>query len=297
MKREVPALNYHHLSHFLAVATEGGITRAASKVGVSQSAISTQLSELERALGASLFLREGKKLILTEAGRLVMNYAQEIFRLGDELLSASRNPKVKEQALLRIGVRNAVPKTLILTLLQEARKISPCRIQLVDDRWENLLASLQSHELDLLISNSPPNPGERRLHSRKVRNFPVGIYGAHRFLALAPEFPQSLAGQPLIVPSQQTSLRHDFDFFLKRHQIDIELAFETDDTAIQKQLATLGLGLAVLPEKPAQALVKAGKLHRIGRVDGVFEGIWLITASRRIENPIASKLLSHFPAV
>jgi len=221
----------------------------------------------------------------------------EIFRLGDELVAVSRHPKVKERGQLRIGVRSAVPKTLILTIVQEARKIAPCQIQLMEGRWDHLLGELQNHDLDLLISNSPPASGEGRIHARKIKSFPVSIYGSQHFKALGAEFPHSLSGQPLILPSPQTSLRQDLDQFLKRLQIVPEATFETDDTAIQKQLATLGLGLAVLPEKPAQALVKAGKLHRIGRLEGVFEGIWLVTASRRIENPIAGKLMTHFPVV
>jgi LysR family transcriptional activator of nhaA len=297
MTKEVSLLNYHHLRYFAAIATEGGITRASQKLGVSPSVLSTQLSELEGALGTALFLREGRRLLLTEAGRVALSYAQEIFRLGDELLASARSPEVRNRGQIRIGIRSAVPKTLVLSIIQQARRMADCQVQLLEGQWTDLLAGLQAHELDLLISNSPPNPGEGRLFAKKIKNYPVGVFGSEKFRPLVSEFPNSLEKQPLILPRAGTTVRQDVELYFRERRMEFSLTFETDDTAIQKQLAVAGMGLAVLPEKPVQSYIKSGRLFRIGRFEGIHEGIWLIAASRKIENPVASRLMQVVPSI
>ncbi len=285
-------LNYHHLFYFRTIAIEGGIARAAEKLRLGQPTLSAQLRQLEDMVGKPLFERRNRRLSLTEAGKAALNYANEIFRLGDEMLEVLKDQTVENQTHLQIGTLDSVPKNVILALVMQAYKVAPCTVSILEGKGDELLRELQAHRIDLLVSNySGQNLESSQNFSRSVARLPVSVYGAPKFQSLKRDFPKSMNGKPFVIPTGHSKLRHDLNHYFKVNGIHITPVAETQDTSLQKLLATHGIGLA--PFSDSGSLKEEG-LTRIGGLKGVYEEVWLISAQRKLENPIASVLMQTF---
>lgn len=281
-------LNYHHLFYFRAIAATGSIAAASAKLRLGQSTLSAQLRQLEDSVGKPLFERRNRKLILTDAGQAALNYANEIFRLGDEMLEVLQDRTVGNQIHLQIGALDSVPKSVLLALVSGAYKVAPCTVSILEGKGDELLRELRAHRLDLIVSNYPAPSGEdTKMHSRSVAKLPVSIYGAAKFRVLRRGFPRSLAGKPFVLPTVHSKLRHDLNHYFKLHGLQVAGVAETQDTSLLELLAQGGLGLAPLSAND-------GGLVRIGRLAGVFEEVWLISAQRKLENPVAARLMRTF---
>lgn len=287
-------LNYHHLFYFRAIATEGGIAKAAKRLRLGQPTLSTQLRQFEDAIGHALFDRRGKRLHLTEAGRAALEYAEEIFRLGAEMVEVLDDRKVDDHIELQVGAIDTVPKHLTLKLIERAQALRDCVISIAEGRADELMRELRAHRLDLVISNSPPTVGELGLYAKSIAKMPVIICGSRKFAPLKRNFPRSLEGAPFILPTRHSRLRQDIDHYMKLHQRRIIVGIEVQDTALQKLLATHGLGLTAIAEPAARELVESGELVVIGSLDGVTEELWLVAGERRLENPLAAQLMKSF---
>jgi LysR family transcriptional activator of nhaA len=288
-------LNYHHLLYFKTIATEGGITNASRKLRIGQPALSAQLKQLENMLGTPLFDRKHRSLILTEAGKVALDYANEIFGLGEEMLNVFRDQSFSTRVRIDVGVLDGVPKICVTRLTQAALAAGECSVALSEGKSDQLFRSLFAHDLDLILTNHTPafSKSERAI-ARPVAKFPVAVFGAPSFKPLARKFPASLHRQPFIVPSFDSKLRHDLDHFFSVNGIAIERVVESQDTAVQKNLCVEGTGLVAVPDVGGMEYVREKKLVRLGLLDGVTEEIWLVAGARRIENPIASKLMKSF---
>jgi len=289
-------LNYHHLYYFRMIATEGGIAKAAEKLRLGQPTLSAQLKQLEAAVGKPLFDRRNRKMILTDTGKAALDYANEIFRLGEEMIEVLQDRTIGNQTHLQVGALDSVPKSVILSLVKEAYKISPtCTVSILEGKGDELFRELYNHKIDLILSNYPPPALEQRqVFSKSVAKLPVAIFGAPSFQKLKKSFPQSLNGKPFVLPTAHSKLRHDLDHFFKLQDIRIIPAAETQDTSLQILFAKQGIGLAPLSEVSTENLAQAGTLRRIGTLKGVFEEVWLVSAQRKLENPIAAKLIKAF---
>ena len=285
-------LNYHHLYYFAAIAADGGVARAAARLRLGQSTLSTQLGQLESALDQTLFEREGRGLRLTEAGTVALEYAQEIFRLGDEMLDALRDRRTQGHLAVQLGAVDTLPKATVLKLVAAARRAggtATCSVTLVEGLDEELLRQVKRSDLDLVLTSAPPPPGKRRgFRSRLVGRLEIGVYGARSFLRLRKGFPQSLQGKPFVLPVDGSRLRHEVDDFFRRQGVTIEVAVEAQDTSLRDVLGIAGHGLIVGSAPAAKGLFKIGALR------GVFEELWLVAGERRIENPAAAKLMDLF---
>lgn len=285
-------LNYHHLYYFRAIANEGGIAKAAEKLRLGQPTLSLQLKQLEEMVGKPLFDRRNRKMVLTEAGRAALDYANEIFRLGDEMLEVLQDRSLNNQTHLQIGALDSVPKSVTLALVMEAYKTGPCTVSILEGRGDELFRELYAHRIDLILSNFPAPALERsQVFSKSVAKIPVSIYGSEKYQSLKKSFPQSLEGKPLVLPTLHSKLRHDLNHYFKSQDISIQPVAETQDTSLQRLLASHGLGLAPLSEVGD---FKDGALKRIGRLEGVHEEVWLVSADRKVENPIAVRLMKNF---
>ncbi len=288
-------LNYHHLLYFKVIANEGGIAKAAEKLQLGQPTLSTQLKKLEERLGHDLFDRRNRRLTLTEAGRVVLEYADEIFRLGDEMLEAVQDRLVSNRTHLQVGVLDSLSKSVAARLTQAAHQVGPCTVTILEDKGDTLMRELLAHRIDLMLCNYQPALDDRQnVHARLVSESPVGIYGAPSYEHLMKTFPASLERQSFVMPTRHSKIRHDIDNFLKKNHLEVEVAAETQDTALQKILGTNGVGLIPLSEPSARDLVRAKALMLISDIPGITEQIWLISANRRIENPIAAQLMQSF---
>ncbi|MBL7672404.1 MAG: LysR family transcriptional regulator [Bdellovibrionaceae bacterium] len=285
-------LNYHHLFYFRAIATEGGIARAAEKLRLGQPTLSSQLKQLEAMVGKPLFERRNRKLLLTEAGRATLNYANEIFRLGDEMLEVLKDQTPEGQPHLQIGALDSVPKGVILSIVMAAYKISPCAVSILEGKGDELFRELRAHKIDLIVSNYPSQAlEEAQVFSKSIAKLPVSVYGSKKYVDLKRSFPKSLNGKPFVFPTSHSKLRHDLNHYFKLHGIQTVPIAETQDTSLQKLLAEHGVGLAPFSEVEG---VKEQSLIRLGQLEDVFEEIWLISAHRKLENQIAAKLMKSF---
>lgn len=292
MERPVQWLNYHHLYYFRTIALEGGIAKAAEKLRLGQPTLSTQLKQLEETVGKPLFDRRNRKMVLTEAGKSALDYANEIFLLGNEMIEVLQDRNLNDQIHIQIGALDSVPKSIILSLVSEAYKIAPnCTVSILEGKGDELFRELYNHKIDLILSNYPASLEQKQVFSRSVAKLPVSIFGSKKFQAVKKSFPQSLNGKPFVLPTAHSKLRHDLEHYFKLQNIQIVSAAETQDTSLQKLLASNGIGLAPFSETGKS---QEENLIRLGRLKGVYEEVWLISAQRKLENPISAKLMDTF---
>jgi len=286
-------INYKHLRYFWMVAKEGGIARASERLHLTPQTISGQLSLLEEQLGEALFNKVGRQLELTEAGRLVLSYADEIFSLGGELEAALRNLPVDRPMLFRVGVADVVPKSIASRLLAPALKLSvPVRLVCKENSIDNLLGELALHRLDLVIADGPI-PSGLNINGYNHNLGESGIsFLATAALArqLSKKFPHSLDGAPLLIPSEinmvQSRLLHWFDGL----HIHPRIVGEFDDSALMKAFGQAGLGVFVVPTAIAEEVAKQYHVTCIGSTDKVREQFYAITTERRISHPAVAAI-------
>jgi LysR family transcriptional activator of nhaA len=291
----IDRLNYHHLYYFRIIATEGSISKAAQRLRLGQPTLSMQLKQFEEALGHELFERRNRTLVLTEMGRLVLGYANEIFRLGEELMDAVHDRPTQKKVRLQIGALDSIPKTVITQLMEYAYQNQECQISILEGEGPELISELVNHRLDLVLSNTPaPALASEKLFSKSLIKMPLVVVGHPRFESLAVNFPNSLENQPLIYPTSHSRVRHDLEQFFETLKILPNVIAETQDTSLMKNLALQGRGLVVIAEPVIQQFLKAGQLKVIGRMKDHSEELWLISAQRKLQNPVADLLMKSF---
>ncbi len=288
MIRTMEWLNYHHLLYFWMVAKHGGIARAGEQLRLRPPTLSAQLRQLEDALGEKLFARQGRRLVLTETGRVVYGYADEIFSLGREMQDTVKGRRAPGGLRLVVGVVDAVPKLVALRLLQPALSI-PERLRVVcrEDRHERLLAALAVHELDVVLSDAPTSS------SLGVRAFNhlLGECGTSFFAAgavakrLRGTFPRRLDGAPFLLPAENTSHRRSLDTWFEAHEIRPEIAGEFDDSALLKAFGAAGAGVFAAPSVIERQVARQHGVRLLGRTDEIRERFYAISAERRLKHP------------
>ncbi len=285
-------LNYHHLIYFKEIATTGSISKASEKLLIGQPALSAQLKQLEEELQITLFERKNRKLILTDAGKVVLKYADEINLLGQELLQVVKEKSYSAKTTLKLGALDSVPKQIVWEIAQKARSFGECFVSIIEGSQEELTTELLQRNIDCFISNYAGDfSRDKNMNSKSFVKAPVSIYGAKQFLSCKQNFPKSLSGVPMILPTHHSKLRHDLDFFFETKKIKVVSELETQDTSLMKIFASQGAGLAALPDIAALNLVREKNLFKIGTLPNIKEEYWVISSKRTIDNPIATKLI------
>lgn len=288
-------LNYHHLFYFKVIATEGSISKAAQKLRLGQPTLSMQLKQFEEFLGHNLFERKNRSLILTEMGQLVLSYSNEIFRLGDEMLDALHDRPHLRKLKVQVGALDSVPKSLIKQLMERAFEIKDCQITVLEGEGPELMEDLINHRLDLVISNaSPPSLTQEKLYAKSLAKFPLVVCGAPKFESLKADFPRSLAGVPFIFPTIHSRVRTEIEHYFETERVRVDMIAETQDTSLLKALAMDAKGLIVIAENAVREMIKNGSLIKIGDLGKKYEELWLISAHRKIQNPVANLLMKDF---
>jgi LysR family transcriptional activator of nhaA len=279
----------------MTIAELNSISKAAEKLLLGQPTLSAQLKQFEDNLGVSLFERRHRKLILTEHGKVALEYAQNIFKMGGELYEALHDRLTPNKLNLQIGALDSIPKQIMLQLTRQALKISPCSISLVEGRFDELMRDLENHKLDLVISNFVPKlESGRGLFHRVISKKQIGIYGSAHYKHLRKDFPQSLQGQPIVLPTYDSQMRYDLDHWFKLNNISMDLLAETQDTALKKLLAAESLAMIPAASHTVERQVLQGELLLIGQMKNLNEELYLISAKRKIENQIANSLMKKF---
>lgn len=288
-------INYHHLNYFRIIALEGSISKAATKLKIGQPTLSVQLKQFEDTIGIQLFERKHKKLILNESGVLALEYANEIFKMGSELIEVLHDRFVPSRPHVQFGALDSVPKHVVLSVAQAALKAGRCTVSMLEGNGDELIRDMLMHKIDLVIANYIPNlKDEVKIYSRSIAKSPVIIYGSKKFRHLKKDFPNSMMDAPFILPTSHSKLRRDIENFFQGNRMAFDIVAETQDTALQKLMGVEGLGLVPLTQNAAQSQLDEKKLFEIGRIPGVFEEIFLLSSSRKIENPISSLIMKHF---
>lgn len=285
-------LNYHHLIYFREIANAGSISKASVKLLIGQPALSAQLKQLEEELQTALFERKNRKLVLTDAGKVVLKYADEIGHLGQELLQVIEEKTFTSKITLRLGALDSVPKQIVWEIVQKARSFGDCFVSIVEGSQEELTSELLLRNIDCFISNYTGDISrDKNMISKSFVKAPVSIYGSKDFVSCKKNFPKSLSGVAMILPTHHSKLRHDLDYFFDSKKIKIISELETQDTSLMKIFASQGAGLAALPDIAALNMVREKKLFKIGTLANIKEEYWIISSKRTIDNPIATKLI------
>ncbi|MBI4985032.1 MAG: transcriptional activator NhaR [Rhodocyclales bacterium] len=282
------ALNYRHLHYFWVVAHEGSVTRAAERLGVAVQTISAQLALLEQSLGKTLLAPQGRRLVPTEAGRLALGYADQIFLLGEQMAATLARGETDRGLRLVVGIADALPKLTAYRLLEPVLTL-PERVRLVchEGSFDALLADLALHKLDVVLTDRPAGAHA----SLRVFNHPLGDYGIALFgtQALAaryrPDFPASLNGAPLLLPTRSNALRGRIDQWLAANQIRPDVVGEFADSALLKTFGRSGLGLFPAPTVLEAEIAAQFDAVRIGELPEVTEQYYAISNERRIRHP------------
>lgn len=283
-------LNYHHLRIFWTVAREGSLRAAGEKLHLTQPTLSAQLHLLEDTLGHALFQRSGRRLVLTEEGRLALGYAEEIFALGGELQAALERRDAGVVRRLNVGVVNSLPKLIVRELLRPVFEFDPpVRIVCQEDSLDELAVRLGQHRLDVILADESLS-GERL---RRVFNHQLGSSGV--VLCAAPElaakvrrgFPQSLNDAPLLLPSEAMPLRRVLEQWFQRENLRPRRIAEFDDPALMKDVAVDGRGIVPVHTVVEREVARIFGLKRVGEVGGARTDFFAISAERRLRNEAA----------
>jgi LysR family transcriptional regulator, transcriptional activator of nhaA len=289
-------LNFHHLRYFWMVARKGGVRKAAEELHVSQPSISAQLRLLEESLGQKLFKRSGRHLVLTETGQLILKYADEIFSVGRELISAVKQRPGKHPVRLNIGLTDAFPKLITQQILRAAFGFDhPIHIVCREGEIGSLLNQLQAHRLDIVLADEPAASSS----TAKTFNHRLGDSGmtfcAVPTLAqkLRRNFPQSLNGAPALLPTTNMGMRAALETWFDTHDIHPRLVGEFEDTALMEVCSVGGRGFTVVHTVIDRAALKHYGLRVIARVTECRSEFYAITAERRVKHPAAVAITEH----
>jgi LysR family transcriptional regulator, transcriptional activator of nhaA len=286
-------LNYHHLYYFWRVAKLGKLTQAAEDLRVSQSALSTQIRQLEDMLGQELFTRSGRRLILTEAGRMAFTYADEIFRRGDELMALMTTGERPERLRVRIGAVATLSRNFQEEFIAPLLERKEVELVLQSGRIEDLLKALSLHSLDLVLSNVPvrrdaENPWRCRRIARQQVSV-IGKPGKRKTFRL----PAGLVDIPLILPGNSSDIRSGFDALCERWDLTPRIRAEVDDMAMLRLLVRDSDALAILPKVVVRDEIKAGLLEEYAVLPDVHENFYAISIKRQFESPLVKELLTR----
>jgi len=285
-------LNYNHLRYFWAVAHEGNLTRAAEHLLVSQSALSLQIQKLEVALGHPLFERRGRQLILTEAGQIALDHADEIFAIGNELLTTLTEQGQTERRVLRIGALATLSRNFQLQFVKPLIGRDDVEIILRSGTFGELIRHLRAHLLDVVLSNHvPPRDGATPWIPHLIAEQPVSLVRHKGRKLKKGTLRDYLSTEPLIVPSVDSSIRTGFDAMVDRMGIRPRIAAEVDDMAMLRLLARENAGLAIVPPIVVEDELRTGLLKEVSSISELNETFYAITLGRRFPNPLLRSLL------
>ena len=280
-------LNYHHLLYFWTVAREGGLAPAGRILRLARPTLSGQIHALEDALGEKLLERAGRGLGLTDMGRVVYRYADDIFGLGQELLDTVRGRPTGRPVRLDVGIADVVPKLVVAAVLEPAFSLGQAvRLVCHEDNQARLLARLALHELDVLIADAPVPPGAPvRAYNHLLGECGVSWFGAERFTGLGRGFPGTLDGAPVLLPLAGSTLRRSLDQWLDGLGVRPRVVAELEDSALLGLFGSQGRGLFPVPNAVDRQMRGQYRVRRIGRADDVRARFYAISIERKIKNP------------
>jgi LysR family transcriptional activator of nhaA len=291
-------LNFRHLYYFWVVAKEGSVTCAAERLDVAIQTISAQLSLLEQSIGKALLAPQGRRLVLTEAGRMALAYADQIFLLGEQLQEALASSELDNSMLLTVGISDSLPK-LIASRLLESALLLPKKVKLVcyEDNFESLLGDLSVHKLDVVLTDRPvPSGTNLRVFSHMLGESEITLFGVPSLTKkYRAKFPASLNGAPLLLPTRNNAIRGRIEHWFETNDLRPNIVGEFDDNALLNTFGRSGLGLFPAPSALAKDVEHQFGAVPVGELSQVREQFYAISNERKIKHPAVEAILSAIP--
>jgi len=288
-------LNLRHLHYFWLVAKEGSVTRAAERQGVAVQTVSAQLSLLEQTVGHALLAPQGRRLVLTDAGRVAHGYAEQIFALTEQMQDALAAVGTEQTMRLTVGISDSLPKLIASRLLEAALQL-PQTVKLIcfEDRFESLLGALSVHKLDVVLTDRPVPPGTNlKVFSHLLGESELTLFGvpalAEKF---RPGFPASLRNAPLLLPTRNNAIRGRIDQWFDLQDVRPDVVGEFDDNALLNTFGGNGLGLFPAPSVLAADVKEQFGADPVGSIAQVREQFFAISNERKIKHPAIDAILS-----
>lgn len=287
-------LNYRHLYFFWIVAKEGGVTRAAEKLGLAVQTISMQLSSLEQSIGKQLLEPQGRRLVPTEAGKLALSYCDQIFLLGEQLQDALDEAEAGKMRLT-VGISDSLPKLIAFRLLQATQTMSQqVRLVCMEDEFENLLADLALGKLDVVLTDRTVRAGgSLKVFSHLLGESEMKLFGVPRLAEqYRGNFPASLHHAPLLVPTRNNALRGRIDAWLVEHKVRADIVGEFEDNAMLNTFGRNGMGLFFAPSALAHDIEEQLGAVLVGKAPELREHFYAISNERKIRHPAIEAILA-----
>ncbi|MFC4699089.1 transcriptional activator NhaR [Glaciecola siphonariae] len=288
-------LNYKHLHYFWVVATEGSIARAADKLFITPQTISGQLSMLEERIGQPLFDRVGRRLRLTETGRLVLRYADDIFELGKELTDVLRGAPLVGTSEFIVSAASALPKTIVYKIIEPALSLSQevslmCR----EGPVETILGELAVHEVDMVLTDTPLSSAfSIKAYNHYLGQSDLSFFASPALAAkLSGPFPACLNEAPILLPTKQYAIRQLFDKWCHDSNIYPLIRGQYDDSALMKSFGKAGFGIFFMPSIIEQEVKDSFGLTVIGRLSDIKQKFYAISAERKVTHPAVAAVCS-----
>jgi LysR family transcriptional regulator, transcriptional activator of nhaA len=285
--------NYRHLYYFWVVAKEGGMAKAADKLGMAVQTISTQVRELEKSLGHTLLKPAGRGVALTDAGTAAMQQAELIFQLGEKLPGAVRDAVGAPSVRLAVGISEGLAKLAVRQLMQPVMRTPNLRLICHEDEFEDLLGDLALHRLDVVLADRPaPSNPNLKVYSHSLGSSPIAWYAPAALAAAARKnFPQSLSSVPVLLPTSHAAARLQLDQWFERIGVRPNVVGEFEDSALLKTFGAAGMGVFPAAELVHDELVARYSVKRVGACEGVEEHFFAIGAQKKVLHPLVLKLL------
>jgi LysR family transcriptional activator of nhaA len=289
-------INYQHLYYFWTVAKHGNISAACEELHLAQPTVSTQLTLFEHNIGSKLLIKQGRKLVLSDTGRAVFHYAEEIFSLGRELTQVLKGRNSERGLRLNLGISDALPKLLAYQLIKPLLNLpSGVQLQCWEDKTDRLLIELALHSVDLVISDMPATAAcGTRVFNHFLGESPVGIFASPELaIQYRANFPHNLKGAPFILPTTNTALRRSLDLWFDDLEISPNIQAEIEDSALIKTFGMGGSGLFFSPMAVASSIEQQYRVELLGIAKPVMERFYIVTAQRRIKHPLIQVILEQ----
>lgn len=285
-------INYNHLRYFWFVAHEGHLTRAARELNISQSALSVQIKTLETQLGHDLFERRGKQLLITEAGRLVLDYADTIFKTGEELLyQLSHNHDINRR-IFRVGAITTLSRNFQIEFLHPIMHAPDLELVVSSGSLSELLQQLETHQIDVALTNNiPSRDAGTPWVSHRISDQPVSLVGDPRFARKKRPLEDLLANEPIVLPTLDSNIRIAFDALTERLNIRPNIVAEINDMTMLRLIAREKIGLAIVPPIVVKDELDQKILKEIHKIPNMKETFYAVTLKRRFPNPLLKQLI------
>ena len=287
-------MNFKHLHYFWATAKAGGIMRAGEQLHITPQTLSGQIKLLEERLGCALFRKSGRRLELTEEGRVALSYADQIFGLGAEMETAIGQARAGGQVLdCRVGIADSVPKSIAYRLLEPALEVQQ-QVRLIchEGKFEDLLAQLAVQRLDLVVADEPMN----KQLSVKAFNHSLGTTAMSFFCTaslkktLKGSFPDNLNGAPMLVQGATSAMRRRMELWLTENELHTRTVGEFDDAALMKAFGREGRGVFMSPTVLERETCDQYDVKVLGRTDELVEEFYAVSVERRIKHPCVAAI-------